>query len=223
MSTMTERRQVLVELAGEILRQAMRGESRAAIDKRLAQLSRSVDFELCKQKTLSEPLSKRWGSIDRRALPREADLRNCALHEAAHAVYGIRRGLRIVDARIEADGSGAVTWRDRDRTDFASEIMFRNAGSIAAAMLGRKSHRDAALSGSSADDRDIAQLIEKLDGVWKIGAGDATMLEFFDDRAAKFVVRNRAAILAVAERLFDKRVMTGAEVKRIAESFPEQT
>lgn len=206
---------MLVELASHIVRDSMRDQpDDRTTAERVAALAISVSDEIDKQ--------SRAGRSSRVRMARDEEIRDAAVHEASHAVYAVSAGMRFSCAIVRDDGSGEVQTIDRGGHDFASNIMLSVVGAIGAAILQpRKSYRRQSLYGGRVDLEHVRAMIAGLPPVWRIAAGNVDMVEFFDARAAKFVVANKAKILAVADALFARRRLSEAEIKQIVDGHAQ--
>jgi hypothetical protein len=192
------------------MRKAMADESPDAIDERLARLTLSIDAEL--RKRAESPR----GCSFRKHMAREEQLRDAARHEAAHAVFCVIDELKLYHVLIRENGSGLCTSGSASRADLVSKIMLSLVGSVAAAIMQpKRSLRWSSLDGGSTDRAKVDALIARLGPEWKIRAGGATLIEYFEERCAEFVIKNRQAITAVADALYDKRKLSGDEVAAI--------
>ncbi len=208
-ATSGDRLEALVDVAARILRKAAANESQDAIDERLAALTLSIDREL--QKRAETP----GRCTLRKPMPREEQLRDAARHEAAHATFCVVDGLKLHHVFIREDGSGLCTSGSESRADLVSKIMLALVGSVSAAIMQKRTLRWSSLDGGRSDRAQVDALIAQLGPEWKIYAGGATLIEYFEERCAEFAIRHRAAITAVADALLEKRKLTGDQVAAI--------
>jgi hypothetical protein len=143
------------------------------------------------------------------------DIRDTARHEAGHAVFAIRHGIRFDHAVVYEDRSGGqVTTRGVASGNYPNWITMYLMGAIGAVVVGpRRSwlqrHVD---DGASEDFASARALIALLPEAWRF-VGDIE--EHFSRRAEEFAKTNRRQIEAVADALFERRRLSEAEVTQI--------
>lgn len=138
-----------------------------------------------------------------------------ARHEAGHAVFSARNGIRFDHAAIFEDGRGGhVAARGLASADLPNWITMYLIGAIGVIVVGpRRSWLQRHVNDGAGEDFAKARaLMALLPDAWRF-VGDIE--EHFCRRAEDFAKANRRQIEAVAEALCERRKLSEAEVMQI--------